>query len=110
VTLGDAKVDGDVDGPAVLGRGASVAMGASVAGSVIGAGAAVLAGATVRDSVLLPGVVVGEGAVVSRSIIGRGATVGRGAEVTNLSVLGAGYEVEPGAYLDVARVPGQDDG
>jgi mannose-1-phosphate guanylyltransferase len=109
-TLGEAVVDGDVHGPTVLGRGASVAVGASVAGSVIGAGAAVLAGAAVRDSVLLPGVVVGEGAVVSRSIIGRGATVGRGAEVTNLSVLGAGYEVEPGAYLDVARVPGQDDG
>jgi NDP-sugar pyrophosphorylase family protein len=109
-TLGDATIDGDVQGPSVVGLGAHVASGASVQGSVVGAGTVVHPGARIFESVLLAGVVVAEGATVLRSIVGRGATVGRGAEVTNVSVLGAGYEVEPGTYLDAARMPGQDDG
>ena len=106
-TLGPADVDGDVQGPAVVGVGAMVARGATVEGSVIGAGAQVHAGARVHDSVLLPGAIVGGGATVSRSILGPGATVGPGAEVSGLSVLGAGFEVEAGARLDGARLPGQ---
>ena len=108
-TLGTSQVDGDVHGPALLGAGARISVGGCVEGSVVGAGAVVAPGARVVDSVLLPGVVVAEGAVVNRSIVGRGATVGRGAEVNNVSVLGSGYEVEPGAYLDQARLPGSED-
>jgi NDP-sugar pyrophosphorylase family protein len=104
-TLGACAMEGDVDGPAVVGAGAVVALGATVEGSVIGAGAKVGAGARIHDSVLMPGVVVGDGATVSRSILGRGASVGAGAEVAALSVLGAGYVVAPGARLDGARLP-----
>jgi mannose-1-phosphate guanylyltransferase len=104
-TLGEADVDHAVQGPAVVGAGARVARGATIEGSVIGAGAVVHAGARVHDSVLLPGAVVGEGATVSRSILGGGATVGPKAEVSGLSVLGFGYDVEPGARLDGARLP-----
>lgn len=109
-TLGTSQVEGDVHAPALLGAGARICVGACVEGSVVGAGAVVAPGARVVDSVLLPGVVVAEGAAVSRSIVGRGGTVGRGAEVNNVSVLGSGYDVEPGAYLDHARLPGSEDG
>lgn len=106
--LGEAEVDGDVEGPAVVGPGATVAAGASVQGSVIGAGATVAATSTVHDSVVMPAAVVGAGATVRRSILGRGVTVGAGAQVTGLSVLGSGYLVEPGARLDGARLPALD--
>lgn len=103
--LGDADVDADAQGPAVVGAGAWVEAGASIVGSVIGAGSRVHAGATVHDSVLMRGAVVGEGAVVDRSILGDGSRVGKGAEVVDVSVIGAGYEVEPGERLDRARLP-----
>ena len=104
-TLGDADVEGQIHGPAVIGTGAWVAAGASVDGSVIGAGSRLHRGARVHDSVLLPGTVIGVGAVVSRSILGRGARVGDGAHVAGVSVLGDGYEVEAGARLDGVRLP-----
>ena len=104
-TLGDADLGHDVTGPAVIGDGAAVEAGACVEGSVIGAGARVETGAQVVDSVLLPHSVVGKDAVVDRSILGTGARVGDNATVTGLSVLGDGYEVEPGARLDGARLP-----
>jgi len=104
-TLGPAETDDDVQGPAVVGVGAVVARGATVEGSVIGAGSMVHPGARVHDSVLLPGVEVGEGAVVSRSIVGARARIGNRAEISGLSVLGTGYEVEAGARLVGARLP-----
>ncbi|MDQ4070335.1 MAG: NDP-sugar synthase [Actinomycetota bacterium] len=104
--LGGAHVGDDIEGPAVIGAGASVAAGACVQGSVIGARSHVAAGARVLDSVLLPDAVVGEGAVVNRSILGRGVRVGDGAEVSGLSVLGDGYHVAPATRLDGARLPG----
>jgi NDP-sugar pyrophosphorylase family protein len=104
-TLGSCDVDGDVQGPAFVGTGASVARGATVEGSVIGAGSTVGRGARIHDSVLLPGVVVADGATVSRSILGQGVTVGAGAEISALTVLGERYEVEAGARLAGARLP-----
>jgi mannose-1-phosphate guanylyltransferase len=71
----------------------------------VGANCRVHPGALVVDSVLLAGVEVGSGAVVRRSIIGRGARVGDDAEVTDLSVIGDGYAVEPGVGLAGARLP-----
>ncbi len=103
--LGDADVGDGVQGPVVIGPGASVAEGAIVEGSVVGALSRVHAGARVVESVLLPEVVVGEGAVVNRSILGHGVRVGEGAEVSGLTVLGAGYGVAPGARLDGVRLP-----
>jgi NDP-sugar pyrophosphorylase family protein len=93
----------------VIGTGASVADGASVEGSVIGAGCRIEPTARVHDSVLLPGTVVGPGAVLSRSILGPDVRVGARAEVVGLSVLGHGYEVEPGTRLDGARLPDAAD-
>ena len=104
-TVGDADVADGVQGPAVVSDGASVAAGATVEGSVVGARSQVLSAARVVESVLLPEVVIGERAVVNRSILGPGVRVGEGAEVSGLSVLGAGYEVEPGARLEGARLP-----
>jgi mannose-1-phosphate guanylyltransferase len=103
--VGDADMGEGVEAPALLGAGASVAADASVANAVIGAGCRIHPGARVVESVLLPGVEVGKGAVVRRSIVGRRAVVGEGAEVTELSVIGDGYHVEPGAHLEGARLP-----
>jgi len=103
--VGEVDIDGALQGPAVIGAGARVAVGASVEGSVIGAGSVVHPGARIHDSVLLPGSVVGANAVVSRSIVGRGATVGNGAAVTDVSVLGDGYALAPGRRLCGARLP-----
>jgi len=62
-----------------------LAPGARVAGgverSVVGRGAVVEAGATVAESVLLPGAVVRAGAVVERAVLDEGVEVGRGARV-----------------------------
>ena len=106
-TIGDARVDGDVRGPALVGTGATVAAGAVVEGSVIGAGAVVHAGARVHESVLLAGAVVDAGATVTRSIVGAGAVIGARACLGGLTVLGSGYRVEPEAVLDGARLPGE---
>jgi acetyltransferase-like isoleucine patch superfamily enzyme len=43
--------------------------------------------------------------VVEGSVVGAGAVVGEGAEVTGLSLLGGGVEVDDGARLVEARVP-----
>jgi NDP-sugar pyrophosphorylase family protein len=104
-TIGDAEFGNGVQGPSLVGAGASVAADASVEGSVVGAGCRIDSGARVVGSVLLPHVVVEKGAVVSRSVLGRGARVGAGAEVSGVSVLGDGYVVEPGTQLDGARLP-----
>lgn len=104
-TLGASDVDAAIQGPALVGVGATIGPGASVEGSVIGAGSVVEADARVHDSVLFPGVFVGRGASVSRSIAGHGVTVGRGASISGMTVLGSGYAVPAGARLDGVRLP-----
>lgn len=103
--LGDAVIDGDVIGPALIGSAAFVHKGARVEHSVIGSGARVAAGAEVRTSVLLPGASVHSGAVVDGSIVGEGAVVGERARISGLTVIGAGVEVEPDARLYGVRLP-----
>jgi mannose-1-phosphate guanylyltransferase len=98
-------VDGDVEGPALIGDAAFIAGGASASNAVIGGGSRLAEGAVVSGSVLLPGAVVGKGAVVEGSIIGDGAVIGEGARVRGLTVIGPGVEVPAGASLDGARVP-----
>lgn len=78
--------------------------------SFVGGACRVAAGAEVVESVLLDGAVVGEGAVVRRSVLGAGARVGEGAVVTDLSVVGSGFDVAPGAKLAAARVPERREG
>lgn len=103
--LGQARIDGDVTGPALLGDGAHVAGGARVSSSVVGARSTIRAGAVVRGSVLLPGTVVHEGARVDGSIVGHGATIGARATVVGLSVVGPGRCVAAGSSLDGERLP-----
>ncbi len=104
-TLGDAVIDGDVRGPALVGSAAFVARGAVVEGSVIGSGARVHDGAWVHESVLLPGSAVRAGAVVSRSVVGEQAVVGQDAHLSALTVVGAATEVPAGCRLEGARMP-----
>ncbi|MDQ4091511.1 MAG: NDP-sugar synthase, partial [Actinomycetota bacterium] len=82
-----------------------VAPDASVESAIVGAGCRIHPVAQVLESVLLPGAEVGPGARVLRSILGRDCRIGDGARVLNLSVIGDGYQVEPGAHLDGARLP-----
>jgi mannose-1-phosphate guanylyltransferase len=84
---------------------AAVDVAASVEHSVVLAGAVVEAGAKVRDSLVLPGAVIGAGADVRGSIVGPRSTVGAGASLSDLTVLGEGFVVEPGAELAGARLP-----
>jgi mannose-1-phosphate guanylyltransferase len=103
--MGRATVEGDVQGPALLGVDARVAVAGMVRNSVIGAGAVVDEGAVVVDSVLLPGALVAAYAAVRGSVVGPGAVIGEGASVTGCSVIGAGVKVEPGSNIVAARLP-----
>ena len=103
--LGEAVIDGVVDGPAVIGSAAYIQSGAKVGRSVVGSGARVSQGAEVRNSVLLPGASVHGGAVVDGSIVGEGSVIGEGARLSGLTVVGAGVEVAPKARLFEMRVP-----
>jgi mannose-1-phosphate guanylyltransferase len=67
--------------------------------------ATVAGDATVRDSVVLDGASIGAGATVRRSIVGPAAVVGDGATIDELTVLGYGVHVEPGAVLSGSLVP-----
>lgn len=73
-------MDGDlVDGPALLGSGASAAPGARVGPhAVLGPFSRVEAGAAVEESVLLEGARVEQGATVRGSVLGPRAVVGAG--------------------------------
>ena len=102
-------VDGVRAKEAAVDPTAHVADDATVDHAIVMAGASVAAGATVRDSVLLPGAVVEPGAIVDGSIVGPGAVIGRGASVSGLTVIGHEVVVDPGASLDGARVPADDD-
>jgi mannose-1-phosphate guanylyltransferase len=103
--LGQAVIDGLVEGPALIGAAAYVQSGAKVGRSVVGAGARVLEGAEVRNSVLLPGSAVHAGAVVAGSIVGEGSVVGENARLSGLTVIGPEIEVEPEARLFQVRLP-----
>ncbi|MGH9281170.1 MAG: sugar phosphate nucleotidyltransferase, partial [Acidimicrobiales bacterium] len=103
--LGDAVIDGDVHGPALVGSAAYVHAGARVERSVVGSGARVAAGALVRNSVLLPGSSVHAGAVVDGSIVGEGAVVGEAARLSGLTVVGGGIEVDAGARMHGEKLP-----
>jgi mannose-1-phosphate guanylyltransferase len=103
-------IDGDVVGPSLVGRAASVEGGATVRASVVGADCVIGAGALVDSSVLLAGARVGAGASVSGSIIGPGAVLGEGAVVEALSVLGAGAQLAAGTKVVDARIPAERAG
>ncbi|CAN5712965.1 NDP-sugar synthase [soil metagenome] len=94
-------------GPAVGGVSADAVVdpGADVRRSVIGAGAVVERGALVHDAALLPGALVRSGAKITASVVGPAAVVGEGAVLDQLTVVGAGFVVEPGATHTAGRLP-----
>jgi mannose-1-phosphate guanylyltransferase len=87
------------------GPGTTVEPGAQVEGSVVGAGVRIGAGAIVSGSVLFHSAVIEAGATIRSSIVGRGAWIGEGAAVSDLSVIGDGARVAPGAVLVGERSP-----
>jgi glucose-1-phosphate adenylyltransferase len=95
-----------------------VSPGCVVAGrverSVLGPGTSVGAGAQVVDSVVMENVVVAAGATVTRAIVAADATIGEGATVGGaggeLTVLGAGHDVDAGATVTPADDDQEDDG
>lgn len=88
---------------------AMVAASAVVRRSSLGPGSRIEPRARVEDSVVFARAVVEADAVVRRSVVGSAAVVGRGSVVRDLSVLGHATEVEDGAELAGALVPGPDD-
>jgi mannose-1-phosphate guanylyltransferase len=92
------------NGASVVGKNCSVAADAVIVRSVIGDGATVGAGARLTDVVLLPGVSVGAGAVIKHCLIGSDVTVGDRAEIVEMTVLGDGLHVEPGAIIRGERL------
>jgi len=85
----DARLDGRVVGPALVGEGAHVADGALVSGrSVLGRGVEVAEGAHVDGSVVLDGAVIGPHAQLTHCIVGPGARVGAHTRLGEGVVLG----------------------
>lgn len=100
-----AHLDGTRAADPAVADGATVDDGASVEESWIGPGAHVAAGAKVVGSAVLAGARIGPDAVVTDSVVGPDAAIGAGASLSQLTVVGEGAVVEPGAVLVEARVP-----
>ncbi|HWD25148.1 MAG TPA: NDP-sugar synthase, partial [Acidimicrobiales bacterium] len=101
----DARVEGQLIGPVLLGRKATVARGAIVERSVLGDGVVVETGATIRNSVVLDETLVGATAVIDSSIVGGGASISRGVQLLNGTIVGFDEAIAADAVLDGARVP-----
>ncbi len=104
---GDQHLDisGTIVTPTYLGLGAHVGHDALVERSMIGAGVSIGAGAVVRNSVLHDGAFVAAGAQLDHAIVGARGVIGDRAVLTNNTVIGAGFVVEPGTVLTEERVP-----
>jgi mannose-1-phosphate guanylyltransferase len=102
--IGDVDVSSATISRSVLGRGATVGVGAVVDESVVGAEAVVEDGASVTGSVLLPGARVASKAAVEGSVIGPGAIVGQRCVIHGLSVIGAGAITASGTVIDAERI------
>jgi mannose-1-phosphate guanylyltransferase len=91
---GDAKIDGRVVPPALLGPGCRIAAGAIVGGrTVLGAGVEIGEGAHVETSVVLDGSRIGARTTVSSSIIGAGVSIGEHCHIVGGVMLGEGVEI-----------------
>ena len=104
---GEADVDPGavIRGPVLIGAGATIAKGATVADSVVGPGVQIGAGARVERSVLLPGAQVAELAVVSDSVLGPDSVLKPDAALTDLTLVGAGVSIAAGTRISAGRVP-----
>jgi mannose-1-phosphate guanylyltransferase len=82
---------------------------ADIVRSVVGRGAVVGPHAKVVESVVMDGARVGAGSVLERALVGERAVVGEGCVLTNLSVVGAGFDVLAGTHLCDQRLPPPED-
>jgi mannose-1-phosphate guanylyltransferase len=97
---GDARVDGRVVPPAVVGAGCTIGAGAHVGSLVVlGRGVTVGERARVERAVVLDGVRVGAGCELTDCIVAPGARIADGAVVRGGAVLGEGVEVGEGNVL-----------
>jgi mannose-1-phosphate guanylyltransferase len=100
-----ARLDGSVEAPLLIGGGAVIEFGATVASSILGENVFIEAGAHVWNSVILDRTTIRAGARVSDSVVGSDAVIGAGAIVAEVSIIGCGIEVEAGASFAGARFP-----
>lgn len=97
---GDARVDGEVVGPALVGPGAVIETGAHVGPrAVVGPGATIGTGARVQGAVVLAGATLGAGVEVADAIVAPDVTLGAGTVVTGGAVLGEGAVIGAGNVL-----------
>jgi mannose-1-phosphate guanylyltransferase len=104
---GEAEIDPTVKlrTPVLIGAGARIEAGATIAASVIGPGAVVGAGARVERSVLLAGARVSERTVVTDSVVGSDAILKTESALTDLTLVGAGTSIAAGTRISGGRVP-----
>ena len=100
-----ARLDGLVEAPLLIGGGAVIEGGASVFASILGDKVTVEAGAHVANSVILDRTTIRTGARVMDSVVGSDVIVGEGAYIGEVSIIGCGIEVEPGASFAGVRFP-----
>ncbi len=95
-----ASIHGRAIGPALIGTGSSIAVGAIVGGRVaLGEGVTVEQGAHVENAVVLDGSTIGAHARVSGSIVGPRVRVGEHCQLEDRVVLGEGVELGAGNML-----------
>lgn len=92
-------------GAAAIDSCCTVAPSAKIDRAAVGPNAVIGEDVELVTSVVLAGARVEQGARVVSSIVGPGALVGAGAQVLDLTVLGEGVHIAPGATLRGARVP-----
>jgi mannose-1-phosphate guanylyltransferase len=83
----------------------ALADGARVDNSVIGSDVTIGAGAVVEGSVLMDGVIVEAGSEIRDSLIGEGVLIESGCRLSDLCVIGDGYQVVAGSQLAGQRLP-----
>jgi mannose-1-phosphate guanylyltransferase len=97
----DARVDGRVVAPALVGAGCTIGADAIVGGlTVLGPGVTVGEGARIERSVILDGARIGPGCHLSDCIVAPGARVGRDSVIRGGAVIGDDVEVGTGNVLD----------
>jgi mannose-1-phosphate guanylyltransferase len=104
-TYVQANLDLLDDGASDIHPDATVSESAHVERSIVGPKATIADDATLTDAVVLAGATVETGARIHRSVVGPGATVHARAELLDLTVIGAGVDVDADARLTGERLP-----
>lgn len=112
VLVPDARIEGRLVAPVLIGEGSAVEASASVGGrAVLGRNVSVGPGSHIEDAVLLDGVTVGSSTRIRSAIVGpeaeigdhclidSGAVVGQGVKLGAHNVLSAGARLFPGVEL-----------